>query len=36
MLTRKGEQQLSNVAELNWTELRSRKLSLPRILKSFS
>ena len=36
MLTRKGEQQLSNVAELNWAELRSRKLSLPRILKSFS
>jgi DNA-binding MarR family transcriptional regulator len=24
MLTRKGEQQLSNVAELNWAELRSR------------
>ena len=36
MLTRKGEQQLSNVAELNWQELRSRKLSLPKILKSFS
>lgn len=36
MLTRKGEQQLSSVAELNWAELRSRKLSLPRILRSFS
>ena len=36
MLTHKGEQQLSNVAELNWAELRSRKLSLPRRLKSFS
>ena len=36
MLTRKGEQQLSNVAELNWAELRSRRLALPKILKSFS
>jgi len=36
MLTRKGEQQLSKVAELNWAELRSRRLSLPRLLKSFS
>src|SRR5450432_3960416 len=26
MLTHKGEQQLSNVAELNWAELRSRRL----------
>ena len=35
MLTRKGEQRLSNVAELNWQELRSRRLALPKILKSF-
>jgi DNA-binding MarR family transcriptional regulator len=35
-LTRKGEQRLSNVAEVNWQELRSRRLALPRILKSFS
>ena len=36
MLTRKGEQKLSNVAELNWAELRSRRLALPKVLKSFS
>jgi len=35
-LTRKGEQKLSDVAELNWAELRSRRLALPKILKSFS
>ena len=35
-LTRKGEQRLSNVAKVNWRELRSRRLALPRILKSFS
>lgn len=31
MLTRKGEQRLSNVAELNWLELRSRRLALPKV-----
>ena len=36
LLTRKGEQLLASVAELNWEELRSRRLSLPGILKSFS
>ena len=36
MLTRKGEQRLSNVAKVNWLELRSRHRALPRILKSFS
>lgn len=36
MLTRKGEQRLSNVAKVNWLELRSRRLALPRLLKSFS
>ena len=36
MLTRKGEQRLSNVAKVNWLELRSRRLALPRILKSFN
>ena len=35
-LTRKGEQRLSNVARVNWAELRSRQLALPRILKSLS
>ncbi len=34
-LTRKGEQRLSNIAELNWLELRSRRLALPKVLKSF-
>jgi DNA-binding MarR family transcriptional regulator len=34
MLTRKGEQRLSKVAGLNWLELRSRQLALPKILKS--
>ena len=33
-LTRKGEQRLSNVAKVNWSELRSWRHSLPRILKS--
>lgn len=36
MLTHKGEQQLSNVAELNWAELRSRRLALAKVFKSFS
>jgi DNA-binding MarR family transcriptional regulator len=36
MLTRKGEQRLSNVAKVNWLELRSRRMALLRILKSFS
>ena len=36
ILTRKGERRLSSVAEVNWDELRSRRLALPRILKSFS
>ncbi|WP_349631117.1 MarR family winged helix-turn-helix transcriptional regulator [Bradyrhizobium jicamae] len=36
MLTHKGEQQLSSVAELNWAELRSRRLALAKIFKSFS
>jgi DNA-binding MarR family transcriptional regulator len=36
MLTRKGEQKLSNVAALNWAELSSGRLALPKALKSFS
>ncbi|MET4213964.1 MarR family transcriptional regulator [Bradyrhizobium sp. LA2.1] len=36
MLTHKGERHLSNVAELNWAELRSRRLALAKVLKSFS
>jgi DNA-binding MarR family transcriptional regulator len=36
MLTRKAEQRLSKVAELNWLELRSRRLAPPEILKLFS
>jgi len=36
VLTPKGEQKLSNVAELNWAELRSHRLALPKALKSSS